>query len=166
MSKYKIVYRDANPSWQELCPVRVLAVQVSRDTETGACFLQTKIVNVSTKPISRIEFTVGLEGEGGETENVDFSLLDADLPAGEMLRPKAVRIKLSVITGSRAVVTRADGETSFGDPIDIDSPRHSHSTGSRSRNAMPCSPRWGPIPSNARASIPSTMDGGSAAAVR
>lgn len=122
MSKYKIVYRDANPSWQELCPVRVLAVQVSRDTETGACFLQTKIVNVSTKPISRIEFTVGLEGEGGETENVDFSLLDADLPAGEVLRPKAVRIKLSVITGSRAVVTRADSETSFGDPIDIDSP--------------------------------------------
>ena len=103
-------------------PVRVLAVQVSRDTETGACFLQTKIVNVSTKPISRIEFTVGLEGEGGETETVDFSLLDADLPAGEVLRPKAVRIKLSVITGSRAVVTRADGETSFGDPIDIDSP--------------------------------------------
>lgn len=122
MSKYKIVYRDANPSWQELCPVRVLAVQVSRDTETGACFLQTKIVNVSMKPISRIEFTVGLEGEGGETETVDFSLLDADLPAGEVLRPKAVRIKLSVITGSRAIVTRADGETSFGDPIDIDSP--------------------------------------------
>lgn len=122
MSKYKIVYRDANPSWQELCPVRVLAVQVSRDTETGACFLQTKIVNVSMKPISRIEFTVGLEGEGEETETVDFSLLDADLPAGEVLRPKAVRIKLSVITGSRAVVTRADGETSFGDPIDIDSP--------------------------------------------
>ena len=122
MSKYKIVFRDANPSWQELCPVRVLAVQVSRDTETGACFLQTKIVNISTKPISRIEFTVGLEGEGGETETVDFSLLDADLPAGEVLRPKAVRIKLSVITGSRAVVTRADGETSFGDPIDIDSP--------------------------------------------
>lgn len=122
MSKYKIVFRDANPSWQELCPVRVLAVQVSRDTETGACFLQTKIVNISTKPISRIEFTVGLEGEGGETETVDFSLLDADLPAGEVLRPKAVRIKLSVITGSRAVVTRADGETSFGNPIDIDSP--------------------------------------------
>lgn len=122
MSKYKIAYRDANPSWQELCPVRMLAIQVSRDTETGACFLQTKIVNVSTKPISRIEFTVGLEGEGGETETVDFSLLDADLPAGEVLRPKAVRIKLSVITGSRAVVTRADGETSFGDPIDIDSP--------------------------------------------
>lgn len=122
MSKYKIVFRDANPSWQELCPVRVLAVQVSRDTETGACFLQTKIVNISTKPISRIEFTVGLEGEGGETVTVDFSLLDADLPAGEVLRPKAVRIKLSVITGSRAVVTRADGETSFGNPIDIDSP--------------------------------------------
>lgn len=56
MSKYKIAYRDANPSWQELCPVRMLAIQVSRDTETGACFLQTKIVNVSTKPISRIEF--------------------------------------------------------------------------------------------------------------
>ena len=122
MSKYKIVYRDANPSWQELCPVRVLAVQVSRDTETGACFLQTKIANVSYRPVSRIEFTVGLEGEGGETETVDFSLLDADLPAGEVLRPKAVRIKLSVITGSRAVVTRADGETSFGDPIDIDCP--------------------------------------------
>ena len=122
MSKYKIVYRDANPSWQELCPVRMLAIQVSRDTETGACFLQTKIVNVSTKPISRIEFTVGLEGERGETETVDFSLLDADLSAGEVLRPKAVSIKLSVITGSSAVVTRADGETSFGDQIDIDSP--------------------------------------------
>lgn len=39
-------------------------------------------------------------------------------------------------------------------------------TVSRSRNAMSCSPRWGQIPSNARASIPSTIDGGSAAAVR
>lgn len=122
MSKYKIVYRDANPSWQELCPVRVLAIQVSRDTETRACFLQTKIVNVSTKPISRIEFTVWLEGEGGETETVDLSLLDADLPAGEVLRPKAVSIKLPVITGSSAIVTRADGETSFGDQIAIDCP--------------------------------------------
>lgn len=164
MSKYKIVYRDANPSWQELCPVRVLAVQVSRDTETGACFLQTKIANVTSMPIGRIEFTVGLEGEGGETETADFSLLDADLPAGEVLRPKAVRIKLSVITGSSAVVTRADGETSFGDLIAIDCP--SRSTGSRSRSAMSCSPRWGSMPANARASIPSTMDGGSAAAGR
>lgn len=122
MSKYKIVYRDANPSWQKLCPIRLLAVQVSRDTETGACFLQTKIANVSSRPVSRIEFTVGLEGEGGETETVEFSLLDADLPAGEILRPKAVSIKLSVITGSRAVVTRTDGETSFGDPMAIDCP--------------------------------------------
>ena len=65
MSKYKIVYRDANPSWQELCPVRVLAVQVSRDTETGACFLQTKIANVSSKPVSRIELTVGLGAREG-----------------------------------------------------------------------------------------------------
>ena len=122
MSKYKIVYRDANPSWQELCPVRVLAVQVSRDTETGACFLQTKIANVSSKLVSRIEFTVRLEGEGGESETADFSLLDADLPAGEVLKPKAVRIKLSVITGSQVSVTRADGETAFGDPIEIDCP--------------------------------------------
>ena len=38
------------------------------------------------------------------------------------LRPRAVRIRLSVITGSDAVVSRADGESSIGDPIESESP--------------------------------------------
>lgn len=66
MSKYKVIYRDDNLSWQELCPVRMLAIQVARDTETGTCFLQTKLVNVTSQTISRIEFTIDLTGEDGK----------------------------------------------------------------------------------------------------
>lgn len=123
MSKYKVIYRDDNLSWQELCPVRMLAIQVARDTETGTCFLQTKLVNVTSQTISRIEFTIDLTGEDGKTESVDFALLDADLPGGEILRPQAKKIELSVIAGAKATVTRADNQCDFGTAIEIDSPK-------------------------------------------
>lgn len=122
MSKYKVIYRDGNPSWQELCPVRMLAIQVARDTETGTCFLQTKLVNVTSQTINRIEFAVELTGEDGKTESVDFALLDADLPGGEILRPQAKKIELSVITDAKATVTRVDDRCSFDTVIDLDNP--------------------------------------------
>lgn len=123
MSKYKVIYRDDNLSWQELCPVRMLAIQVARDTETGTCFLQTKLVNVTSQTISRIEFTIDLTGEDGKTESVDFVLLDADLPGGEILKPQAKKIELSVIADAKATVTRVDNQCDFGAAIDIDSPK-------------------------------------------
>lgn len=123
MSKYKVIYRDGNPSWQELCPVRMLAIQVARDTETGTCFLQTKLVNVTSQVINRIEFAVELTGEDGKTESVDFALLDAGLPGGEILRPQAKKIKLSVITDAKATVTRVDNQCDFGAAIEIDNPK-------------------------------------------
>ena len=123
MSKYKVIYRDDNLSWQELCPVRMLAIQVARDTETGTCFLQTKLVNVTSQAISRIEFTIDLTGEDGKTESVDFTLLDADLPGGEILRPQAKKIELSVIAGAKATVTRVDNQCDFGAAIEIDNPK-------------------------------------------
>ena len=123
MSKYKVIYRDDNLSWQELCPVRMLAIQVARDTETGTCFLQTKLVNVTSQTISRIEFTIDLAGEDGKTESVDFALLDADLPGGEILKPQAKKIELSVIAGAKATVTRVDNQYDFGAAIEIDSPK-------------------------------------------
>ena len=123
MSKYKVIYRDDNLSWQELCPVRMLAIQVARDTETGTCFLQTKLVNVTSQTISRIEFTIDLTGEDGKTESVDFALLDADLPGGEILKPQAKKIELSVIAGAKATVTRVDNQCDFGAAIEIDSPK-------------------------------------------
>lgn len=123
MSKYKVIYRDDNLSWQELCPVQMLAIQVARDTETGTCYLQTKLVNVTSQTISRIEFTIDLAGEDGKTESVDFALLDADLPGGEILKPQAKRIELSVIAGAKATATRVDNQCDFGAAIEIDSPK-------------------------------------------
>ena len=123
MSKYKVIYRDDNLSWQELCPVQMLAIQVARDTETGTCYLQTKLVNVTSQTISRIEFTIDLAGEDGKTESVDFALLDADLPGGEILKPQAKKIELSVIAGAKATVTRVDNQYDFGAAIEIDSPK-------------------------------------------
>lgn len=101
----------------------MLAIQVARDTETGACFLQTKLVNATSQAISRIEFVVELTGEDGKTESVDFALLDADLPGGEILRPQAKKIELSVIADAKATVTRVDDRRGFDTAIELDSPK-------------------------------------------
>ena len=53
MAKYKVIYRNENCSWSEGCPVRVSVVQVSRDTTSGACYLQTRLRNISNRIAAR-----------------------------------------------------------------------------------------------------------------
>ena len=122
MSAYKIIYRNSHPDWQEGCPIKIEAIQVSRNTESGVCFLQTKLTNISNADVHAIEFNVVLSNDEGDSETVDFQLLDADLPAGETLTPEAKKLSLSEVTDSATSITRVDEEKSFAAGIQIMDP--------------------------------------------
>lgn len=53
MANFKVVFRsdnqgaDTSPGWEPGCPLLVNAVQVSRNTDTGQCYLQLKLSNIS-----------------------------------------------------------------------------------------------------------------------
>lgn len=122
MSAYKVIYRNAHPDWQEGCPIKIEAIQVSRNTESGACFLQTKLTNISNADVHVIEFDVVLSNDEGDSETVVFKLLDADLPAGKTITPEAKRLSLSEVTDSAASITRVDEQKSFAAGIQIMDP--------------------------------------------
>lgn len=119
MAKYKVIYRDENCAWSEGCPIQVSAVQISRDTTSGACYLQTRLRNISSNRCSSIEFVVDLADAAGNAEKIEFKLLDADLPAGGTMAPQAKKMSLSEVTGAEATVTRVDDTHGFGVKVAI-----------------------------------------------
>lgn len=113
MGKFKVIHRNEKLSWQETCPIEILAIQVSRDTLTGACYLQTKLANISNRTIGSVEINIDLY-HNTDHECVDLKLLDADMLAGTVSTPKAVKIALNEVSDSSASVTRVDEQLSFG----------------------------------------------------
>ena len=122
MGKYKVIYRDEQPLWNEGCPIKITAVQVARNTETGKCLLQTKLQNISSGQRSAIEFSVRLHDDVGNSEEIGFKLLDADLPAGSTMTPEARRMTLSEVTGAETTITRVDDMRDFGSQVQIPEP--------------------------------------------
>lgn len=122
MAKYKVIYRNENCSWSEGCPVRVSVVQVSRDTTSGACYLQTRLRNISNNRCSSVEFVVNLANDAGDAEKIEFKLLDADLPAGATMAPRARKMTLSEVCAASATITRVDDARHFGAQLQIPKP--------------------------------------------
>ena len=113
MANYKVIYRDENPKWQPGCPMRIEVVQVSRDTESQAAFLQIKTRNVSANTIDAIEISAHATAPDGTVETVEFSTLDANVAAGGEWIPKALRLSSSEIEQVTTFVTRSGDATSF-----------------------------------------------------
>lgn len=117
MGDYKVIYRDANPAWQEGCPIRLDAIQISRNRQNGDCFLQTRLTNISNQIVQTIEIVVKILGHENASEQAVIKLLDADLPAGESLVPDARRIELTEVKDVSASVIRVDEQCSFDKAI-------------------------------------------------
>ena len=88
MSKYKVVFkadRDTAGSyalaWEPECPVQITAVQISRNVESSATFLQVKVRNVSSECISSIVVELEARLLTGETEQTSLDYLDVDIAA-------------------------------------------------------------------------------------
>lgn len=123
MSNFKVVLRadqtdktELTPHWTPGCPVLVEAIQVSRNTETAEAFLQLKLRNVSDKVVDAFDCSVEVSHGDGVAEEVSVSCLDADIPAGKDMSPKAVRLKQNTPERLTATMLEVKQGNSLWDP--------------------------------------------------
>lgn len=98
MAKYKVIFRSDNknadtaPGWEPGCPVLINAVQVSRNTETGQCYLQLKLSNLTNEVVGRFALRAEVTYADGTAEAVEIAPLDADIQPGRAHQPDAVSL--------------------------------------------------------------------------
>lgn len=100
MAEYKVIFRTDidNPdsqhgiTWEQGCPLMFEAIQISRETESGKAFLQTKVKNLSGAIASSFKAKLTCHYKDGSTEEFEIELLDADIaPCGECA-PKPIAL--------------------------------------------------------------------------
>lgn len=113
-SNYKVIFRADGQSnqhrltWEEKCPIQLLAVQISRDTTTSATFLQVKVKNISNAPIVSIAAALTIEVPDKSDEAVPLEYLDTDIPSGTEKTLKPQRLTQANITSCNLVIRRVD----------------------------------------------------------
>lgn len=116
MANYKVIYRadasNGGVTWELGCPLYLSAVQVSRNTSTGECYLQLKIANVSDETISRFKLNAVITYHDNSTECLTYEPLDADLPSHQVLRPDPIALNGSDIEGVTATIVNASSSIS------------------------------------------------------
>ena len=78
MANFKVVFRsdnqgaDTSPGWEPGCPLLVNAVQVSRNTDTGQCYLQLKLSNISGATVDSFKLQADVSYVDGASETVEL----------------------------------------------------------------------------------------------
>ena len=100
MAEYKVIFRADTDhpydqhviTWEQGCPLMFEAIQISRETESGKAFLQTKVRNLSGAIASSFKARLTCHYKDGSTEEFETEPLDADIaPCGEYaLKPIAL----------------------------------------------------------------------------
>lgn len=100
MAEYKVIFRadvdhpndQHGITWEQGCPLMFEAIQISRETESGKAFLQTKVRNLSGAIVSSFKAKLTCHYKDGSTEKFEIEPLDADIaPCGEYaLKPIAL----------------------------------------------------------------------------
>ena len=104
MANFKVVFRgdnqgaDTSPGWEPGCPLLVNAVQVSRNTDTGQCYLQLKLSNISGATVDSFKLQADVSYVDGASETVELNPLDADVQPAKTHRPEPVSLAGSQIT--------------------------------------------------------------------
>ena len=130
MSKYKVAFkadRDTAGSyaldWEPECPVQITAVQISRNVESSATFLQVKVRNVSSECISSIVVELEARLLTGETERTSLEYLDVDIAAAAEVTLKPRQLAHANVTACKLTVKRTNDSketwqsTGFAKPI-------------------------------------------------
>ena len=115
MAEYKIIFKaglkaEGNNAltWEPGCPALVTAIQVSRNTETSATYLQVKVRNVSDAAISSIFAGLEVNLPNGSVERVPLEYLDVDIPAGEEQALKPMMLSHNDISSCVLAISRID----------------------------------------------------------
>ena len=113
MAEYKIIFKaglkaEGNNAltWEPGCPALVTAIQVSRNTETSATYLQVKVRNVSDAAISSIFAGLEVSLPDGSVDRVSLEYLDVDIPAGEEQALKPMALSHSDIASCSLTMSR------------------------------------------------------------
>ena len=113
MAEYKIIFKadqetegDNALTWEPGCPALVTAIQVSRNTETSATYLQVKVRNVSDAAISSIFAGLEVSLPDGSVDRVPLEYLDVDIPAGEEQALKPMMLSHSDIASCSLTMSR------------------------------------------------------------
>ena len=78
MANFKVVFRsdnqgaDTSPGWEPGCPLLVNAVQVSRNTDTGQCYLQLKLSNISGATVDSFKLQADVSYVDGASETLSL----------------------------------------------------------------------------------------------
>lgn len=89
MGLFKVIYRvdlsDSTPDimWEEGCPLLLDALQVSRNTDSGETYLQSRFQNISNQTIGSFSVELSIEYSSGKKEILHLNPLDADILPGE-----------------------------------------------------------------------------------
>ena len=115
MAKYKIIFKanletEGNNAltWEPGCSALVTAIQVSRNTETSATYLQIKVRNVSDAAISSIFAGLEVNLPDGSSDMVPLEYLDVDLPAGAETALKPMSLSHNDISSCVLAISRID----------------------------------------------------------
>lgn len=113
MADYKVVYRgdstNGGVTWEPGCPLYLSAVQVARNTATGECYLQLKIVNVSDTTAESYKLEATIHYADGFTEAVTYEPLDANLPSHCVARPDPIALEGSQVSSVEACIKTVSG---------------------------------------------------------
>lgn len=116
MSKYKVIFKAVShaegspaPTWEPGCPVLFTAIQVSRNTETSAAYLQLKATNVSGEDISSLSIEAEIKLSDDTVERLPIEFLDADIPAGAEKALKPQPLSQGNVASCALKIVRADG---------------------------------------------------------
>lgn len=69
--------------WEEGCPLLLDALQVSRNTDSGETYLQSRFQNISNQTIGSFSVELSIEYSSGKKEILHLNPLDADILPGE-----------------------------------------------------------------------------------
>ena len=115
MAEYKIIFKadlktegDNALTWEPGCPALVTAIQISRDTETSATYLQVKVRNVSDAATSSIFARLEVNLPNGSVDRVPLEYLDVDIPAGEEQALKPIALSHNDISSCVLAISRID----------------------------------------------------------
>lgn len=116
MSNFKVVYRaDDNsssdaPLWEPSCPVQILAIQVSRNTETSEAYLQLKVRNISSVTIESLFAAATIVYANGKNDHVALEYLDQVVYQSGIKTLKAVRLPHADVQSASVSIERIECE--------------------------------------------------------
>lgn len=96
--------------WEAGCPVILEAVQVSRDAEEGAAYLQARVKNAGARPIEYLRIDVTFALSDGGSVDAAFEYFDISVKPGESVALPAKPVEQVNVVGidAEAVAIKTD----------------------------------------------------------